>query len=124
MSTEDLTVARQFIETLAAAAESGNLEDVYPLLDPDVHWMTPQRDLRGVDEVAQLFSWFTPDEIGHEVDFDIGELSDLGGGRFATDFQEIYRSRETGEFAYSRDRRIVLTIRDGKIATYEMRFAG
>jgi len=124
MSAEDLEVARQFIDTLAAAAQSGNLEEVYPLLDPDVHWMTPQRDLRGIDEVSTLFSWYSPDEIIHEVEFEIGELADLGGGKFATDFQEIYRTKETGEFAYARDRRIVLTIREGKIASYEMRFAG
>src|SRR5215471_15524143 len=123
MSAEDLAVARQFLETLAAA-KSGNLEDVYPLLAPDIHWMTPQRDVRGVDEMATLSSWFSPDEIIHEVEFQIEEPADLGGGKIATDFQEIYRSKETGDFAYARDRRIVLTIREGKIASYEMRFAG
>jgi ketosteroid isomerase-like protein len=122
MSAEDLAVARQFIDTLAAAAKSGDIGEVYPLLDPDVHWMTPQRDLRGVAEVSTLFSWFSPDETRHEVEFEIGKLADLGGGKFATDFQEIYRTKQTGEFAYARDRRIVLTIREGKIASYEMRF--
>jgi ketosteroid isomerase-like protein len=124
MSTEDLAVATRFIETLALAAKAGNLEDVYPLLAPDVHWMTPQRDLRGIDEVTALFSWYSPDEVIHDVEFEVAEVADLGGGRFATDFQEIYKTKQTGEFAYSRDRRIVLTIRDGRIATYEMRFAG
>ena len=124
MSAEDIAVARRFIETLAAAAETGHLEDVYPLLAPDVHWMTPQRDLRGVDEVTALFSWYAPDEVIHEVEFEVGDLADHGGGKFSTDFQEIYRTKQTGEFAYARDRRIVLTVRDGKIATYEMRFAG
>jgi hypothetical protein len=123
MSAEDLAVARHFVDTLAEAAKSGNLEDVYPLLAPDIHWMTPQRDLRGVDEVTTLFSWYSPDEVIHEVDFEVGDLVDLGGGKFVTDFQEIYRLKQTGEFAEPRDRRIVLTIRDGKIATYEMRFA-
>jgi hypothetical protein len=124
VSAEDLAIARHFIDALAEAAKSGNLEDVYPLLAPDVHWMTPQRDLRGVDEVTTLFSWYSPDEMVHDVEFGITELADLGGGKFATDFQEIYRMKTTGEFAEPRDRRIVLTIRDGKIATYEMRFAG
>jgi ketosteroid isomerase-like protein len=122
MGAEDLAVARQFFDTLAAAAKSGDLQAVYPLLDPDVHWMTPQRDLRGVAEVATLFSWFSPDEVRHEVDFEIEEPTDLGGGKIATNFQEIYRTQQTGEFAYSRDRRIVLTICEGKIASYEMRF--
>jgi ketosteroid isomerase-like protein len=124
MSAEDLAFARQFLDTLAAAAESGDLEDVYPLLDPDVHWMTPQRDLRGTDEVAALFSWYSPDEIRHEVEFDIQSVTDLGGGKIAADFQELYRTKQTGELAYTRDRQIVLTIREGKIASYEMRFAG
>src|SRR5262245_44741323 len=122
MSAEDLAVARQFIDTLAEAAKTGDLEAVYPLLDPDIHWMTPQRDMRGVAEVTELFSWYSPDEVRHDVEFEIGELADLGGGKFATDFQEIHRTKETGEFAYTRDRRIVLTIREGKIASYEMRF--
>ena len=30
--------------------------------------MTPQRDLRGVDEVAALFSWYSPDEVIDEVE--------------------------------------------------------
>ena len=123
MSAEDLAVARQFIDTLAAAAKSGQLEEVYPLLASDVHWMTPQRDVRGVDDLAALFSWFSPEEIVHEVEFEIEEPADLGGGRIATDFQEIYRTKQTGEFAYARDRRVVLTIRDGKVASYEMRMA-
>jgi ketosteroid isomerase-like protein len=124
MSAEDLAVARRFLDTLAAAAKSRNLEDVYPLLDPDVHWMTPQRDLRGAAEVSGVFSWYTPDESRHEVEFEIENLADLGGGKITTDFQEIYRTKQTGELAYARDRRIVLTIREGKIASYEMRFAG
>lgn len=123
MAAEDLAVANTFLETLATAATSGEPEAVYSLLAPDVHWMTPQRDLRGVDELANVFSWFLREER-HQVDFEIQEQSDLGGGKIVTDFQEIHHVRETGEFAYARDRRIVLTIRDGKIATYEMRFAG
>jgi hypothetical protein len=31
--------------------------------------------------------------------------------------------KETGDFAYARDRRVELTIRGEKIARYEMRFA-
>src|SRR5262245_63812572 len=123
MSAEDLAVAQQFLETLATAAKSGEPEDVYPLLAADVHWMTPQREFRGVGEVANVFSWFLREER-LDVDFEIEEQSDLGDGKIVTDFQEIYRLKQTGEFAYSRERRIVLTIRDGKIATYEMRFAG
>jgi hypothetical protein len=37
---------------------------------------------------------------------------------------EIYRWKETGEVSYERDRRIELTIGDGKISRYEMRIVG
>jgi hypothetical protein len=38
--------------------------------------------------------------------------------------RETYRMKETGDFAYARERRIELTIREGMITRYEMRFAG
>jgi len=44
--------------------------------------------------------------------------------RIVSDFHEIYWTKRSGEFAYARDSRIVLTIREGRIARYEMRFAG
>jgi len=34
------------------------------------------------------------------------------------------RTKQTGEVGYARDRRIVLTTRESKSASYEMRFAG
>jgi hypothetical protein len=37
---------------------------------------------------------------------------------------EIYRLKETGEVSYERDRRIELTIGDGKVSRYEMRIVG
>jgi ketosteroid isomerase-like protein len=123
MSAEDLAVAQRFLEVLAAGAKSGDLEDVYPFLAPDVEWVTPQRDLRGLGEVRDGLAWYSPRER-LEIDFDVEELNDLGNGRIVTDFQEIYRMKRTGEFAYARDRQIELTIRKGKIARYEMRFAG
>jgi hypothetical protein len=39
----------------------------------------------------------------------------------ARQFLEALRAKDTGDFAYSRDRRIELTIRDRKVARYEMR---
>jgi ketosteroid isomerase-like protein len=35
-----------------------------------------------------------------------------------------YRMKETGDFAYARDRQIELTVRGAKIARYELRFTG
>jgi hypothetical protein len=123
MSADDLVVARQFLDALAAAAKTGVLDDVYPFLAPDVEWVTPLRNLRSVGEVRDQLAWFTPRE-SLDVDFDEQDLADLGGGRFALDFHETYSVKRTGEFAYARDRRIELAIRDGKVARYEMRFTG
>src|SRR5262245_37867648 len=122
MSASDLAVARQFLASLAIAAQTGELDDVYPLLAADVEWLTPQRDLRGVDEVRRQLSWLSPHQT-LEIEFD-EKIDDLGDGRIVTDVHETYRVKETGTFAYERDRRIVLTIREGKVARYEMRFAG
>jgi hypothetical protein len=123
MSAEDRVVARRFLDALAAAAKTGELDDVYPFLAPDVEWVTPLRNLRSVGEVRDQLSWFTPRET-LDVDFEEKDLTDLGGGRFALDFHETYSVKRTGEFAYARDRRIELAIREGKVARYEMRFTG
>jgi ketosteroid isomerase-like protein len=123
MSAEDLAVATEFFEALAAGARTGDLEPLYRFLAPDVHWMTPQRDARGVGNVREILAWYSPREQ-MELDFEVENVVDLGGGRIVSDFQEIYRMKQTGEFAYARTRQIELTIDDGKIATYEMRFAG
>ena len=59
-----------------------------------------------------------------DVELDEPELTDLGGGRIVSDVHETYRVKDTGDYAYACDRRIDLTIRDGKIARYEMRVVG
>ena len=123
MSADDLAVARQFLDALAAGAKTGELDGVFPFLAADVEWVTPLRDLRSVGEVRKELHWFTPRET-LDVDFEELELIDLGGGRFALDFHETYRTKRGGELAYERDRRIELAIRDGKVARYEMRFSG
>jgi ketosteroid isomerase-like protein len=125
MSADDLAVAKQFLAALAVAAKSGELKDVYEFLDADVEWVTPTRDLRSIGEVRKEMTWFSPRET-LEIDFEVGQerLTDLGSGRIATDFREIYTTKTTGELAYARERRIELTVRKGKIARYEMRFAG
>ena len=125
MSADDLAVAPEFLEALAAAAKTGELEDVYEFLAADVEWVTLTRDLRSIGEVRKEMTWFSPRET-LEVDFAVSQerLRDLGKGRIATDFRELYTTKKTGELAYARERRIELTVRDGKIARYEMRFAG
>jgi ketosteroid isomerase-like protein len=120
MSTDDLQLAKDFLEALAAAAETGDRSALYPFLAPDVEWRTPQRELRGVDAIHDQLTWLSPpDKL--DIDFEEPELTDHGGGRIVSDVRQTYRIRGTGDFAYARARRIDLTIRDGKIARYEMR---
>lgn len=123
MSDRDLDVAREFLDALAVAAKTGEAEAVYPLLDPEVEWLTPQFALRSVGEVRKRMEWFSPREQ-LEVEFGEPELTDLGSGRIVSDVQEVYRMKDTGDFAYARERRIELTISEGVITRYEMRFTG
>jgi ketosteroid isomerase-like protein len=119
MSAQDLEVARQFLDVVAAAAKTGERDGLYPLLAPDVEWLTPKRDLHGVADLT----WIAPRD---NLDIEFGEpsLTDLGDGRVGADVHETYRVKATGDYAYACDRRIDLTIRDGKIAHYQMRVVG
>jgi ketosteroid isomerase-like protein len=125
VSTQDLAVARLFLDALASAVRTGDHDGLYPLLAPDVEWRTPLRTLRGVGEVRNQPSWpwITP-RPSFDVDFEEQETTDLGDGRVVAGFREIYRMKATGDFAYARDRRIELTIRGEKVARYELRFVG
>jgi ketosteroid isomerase-like protein len=123
MSDSDLEVARQFLGALASAARTGDRAELYPLLSGDVVWRTPQRELHGLDEVEESLTWLRPPE--HlELDFAQAAFEDLGDGRIVSDIHETYKLKDTGEFAYERDRRIELTIRDSRIERYEMRVVG
>lgn len=123
MSESDLDLAREFLDALAVAAKTGEAEAVYPLLAPDVEWTAPQVALRGVEEVRQRMTWL-PTRENLDIEFGEPELTDLGSGRIVSDIQEVYRMKDTGDFAYARERRIELTIREGVITRYEMRFTG
>ena len=123
MSAPNLVCARRFLEALAAAAMTGNKSLIYPLLTQDVEWVTPMRSLNGIDQVQAELTWLSPHE---KLDFDFEEVetTDRGDGRVVSNFRQIYRMKGTGDFAYARERRIDLTIRDGKIASYEMHVVG
>jgi ketosteroid isomerase-like protein len=125
MSAQDLAVARQFLEALVSAVRSGDRDGLYPLLDSDVEWQTPQRSVRGLGELQNEphWPWGMPRPT-FNVDFEEKETVDLGDGRVVTDVREIYRMKETGDFAYARERQIELTISGEKISRYEMRFTG
>jgi len=123
MSDSDLDLAREFLDALAAAFATGQSEDIYPLLAQDVEWSSPQFALRGIAEVRERMTWLHTRE-NLDVEFGEPELTDLGSGKIVTDVQETYRMKDTGEFAYARERRIELTISEGVITRYEMRFSG
>jgi ketosteroid isomerase-like protein len=120
MSSEDLALAKQFLDALSAAAQTGDRGAVYPFLAPDVEWVTPKRDVHGIDEAREQLTWIRPPD-NLDVEFSEPELADHGEGRITADVHETYRVKGTGDFAYARDRWIDLTVSDGKIARYEMR---
>ena len=123
MSADDLEISRQFLSALATAANTGDREPLYPYLAADVEWVTPRRELTGLDEVRQELIWLEAPE-NFELDFEVTETSDHGDGRIVTAVHELYRARGTGEVAHTREREIELTIRDAKVARYEMRIVG
>ena len=122
-STELTEVANGFLAALEAAARTGEREPVYPFLAPDVEWVTPQRELVGVDKIRRELTWADPpDKL--DLEFERGELVELGEGRVSSEVRQVYTLKATGEFAYTRLRRVELTVRDGKVSRYEMRSVG
>jgi hypothetical protein len=49
VSAGDLACARQFLDVLAEAARTGEHDSIFELLAADVEWVTPKRDVRGID---------------------------------------------------------------------------
>ena len=123
MAAQDVDVAERFRVALEAAVRTGDREAVYELLAPEVEWVTPQRTLRGLDEMRQEWTWGSSPE-SFEYEFEEGGWVETGDGRLGCDVQEVYRLKKTGEFAYRRAVQIELTIRNGKIDRYELRVAG
>jgi hypothetical protein len=99
MSVDKLQVVNRLLATPATTAETGHRDPVLALPAPDLEWVTPQRVLRGIDQVR-------------------------GDGRIVVEVHEIYRLEGSGEFAYARDRRIGMTIGIRKVVRYEMRIVG
>jgi ketosteroid isomerase-like protein len=123
MGAGELELAARFRLALEEAAKTGDWTGVYPLLAPDVEWITPKRTLTGIDEVEHDLIWGSPPEL-LDLEFEVGDWVELGEGRLAVGVHEIYRMKGSGDFAYERDRRIEITIREGTIIRYEMRIVG
>jgi hypothetical protein len=123
MGAQDVEVAARFLSALGAAVKSGNREPVVPLVAQDVEWVTPERTFHGIDDVQEHLIWgFPPEHL--DVELEIGQVVDLGEGHVQSEILQIYRWKQTGEFAHQRQRRIDLAIRDGIISRYEMRIVG
>ncbi len=123
MTAEELEVAERFRTALETAVQTADREAVFALLDPDVEWITPQRTLHGIDEMRADWTWGSSPET-FEYAFEEGDWVDHGDGRLSCDARQVYRMKETGDFAYERDLRVQLTIRNGKISRYEMKRIG
>ena len=123
MGVQDVAVATRFLSALSAAVKSGDREPVIPLVAQDVEWVTPERTFHGIDDVQEHLIWgFPPEHL--DVELEVGEVVDLGEGQVRSEIRQIYRWKQTGEFAHERHRRIDVTIRNGKISRYEMRIVG
>jgi hypothetical protein len=60
MAAEDVEIATTFLLAVAAAVRTGDREPVYPLLDPDVEWVVPERTLHGIDDLREHLIWGFP----------------------------------------------------------------
>src|SRR5215468_6584341 len=105
MGADDLALAQRFQQALEGAVQSGDLEEVYPLLAQDVEWITPKRTLNGIDEVRDQLTWISPDNQ-FAIEFTDETWIDHGDGRLVGRAHEIYRLKDTGETGYERDRQV------------------
>ena len=72
MTSGEIELAERFREALEAAVRTGEREPVYALLAPDVEWVTPQRPLRGIDDMRANWTWGSSSQ-SFEYAFDAGD---------------------------------------------------
>jgi hypothetical protein len=123
MSVPDLDLARQFQATAEAAMRTGDFEPLVALLAADVECVTPQHSVQGADALTEELRRARPSER-FELEFEKGDWKLLGNDRYRCEIRVFYRSTVSDDLSYSRDRSFELTIRDGMVSRYEMRFAG
>jgi ketosteroid isomerase-like protein len=123
VTSEDVQIATRFRAALETAVSTGDRSALLELVAPDVEWVTPLRTVRGVDELETWRVWGSSGE-SFDFDFGEGEWVDRGDGRVDCEVHQVYRVKESGDFAYERQRRIELTIEDGRVSRYEVRVVG
>jgi hypothetical protein len=120
-SAPDLDIAQQFRAAAEDALRTGDFEPVVALLAPDVDCVMPQHSVQGVDALVEELSRVRPSER-FDVEFENGDWKSLGKGRFSCEIRALYLSKVADDLSYSRDRSFQLTVRDGKVGRFEMRF--
>lgn len=123
MSAPDLDTAQQFQSAAQDAMRTGDFEPVAALLAADVECVLPQHTVRGVEAFTEELRRARPSDR-FDLEFEDGGWKTLGSGRYSCELRVLYRSKVSDDLSYSRDRSFELTIRDGKVSRYEMRFAG
>ena len=123
MSEPDFDTAQQFQSAAEDALRTGDFEPLVALLAPDVECVTPQHSLQGAEAMIEELSRARPPET-LELEFEQAEWKPLGNGRYSCELRGLFRSKATGDVSYSRDRSFELTITEGMVSRYEMRFAG
>jgi hypothetical protein len=113
-------------------------EAVEDVLAEDVEWVVPKgggvTTLRGIDAVLEWYQGGgaadeeAPEdpEVAETLDVseERGELEEFGEGRVGSLNRLIYTRKESGEVADVKTLRLVYTVRDGKIARYELESVG
>jgi len=122
MPASDLEIAQQFQSAAEAALQTGDFDPVAALLAPDVELVMPQHTLHGVEALIEELSRTRPSER-FDVEFESDDWKDAGNGRLTSEIRVLYRSKVSDDLSYSRDRSFELTIRDGQVSRFEMRFA-
>ena len=118
MSADDVAVVEKF----RAAFLGGDEEAALSLLAPDVEFVRLGTTMSGIDEVRDGYlrgGTLPPQPEDLDMDFDPGELEDMGNGRVGATNHQVFRSKESGEPAYEQYARVEYEIRGGKIARYD-----
>jgi hypothetical protein len=122
MSDSDSEIAERFRAAAEAGLQTGDFDPLIALLASDVECVLPQHSLTGTDALVEELARARPSER-FDVDFENGDWKDAGSGRFSCEIRVLYRSKVSDDLSYSRDRGFDLTVSDGKVSRFEMRFA-
>jgi ketosteroid isomerase-like protein len=121
MPASDIDTAEQFRSAAEGALRTGDFDALVALLAPDVECVTPVHSVHGANALVAELGRARPTER-IEIEFENGEWKSLSKGRFSCEIRALYRSKLTDEPPYSRDRSFELTVSDGKVSRFEMRF--